>query len=64
MLDRLWFSLIATALHRIKTEERGDSLVSWIVLALGLCAAAAALIAILRPGIETAARKIVTLLTG
>lgn len=63
MLDRIWFSLLATA-QRIRTEERGDSLVSWIVLAVGLCAAAAALIAILRPAIESAAHKIVTLLSG
>lgn len=63
MLDRIWFSLI-TWTRRVRTEERGDSLVSWIVLAVGLCAAAAALIAILRPGIEEAAHRIVTLLSG
>ena len=42
MLDALWFRLLDAA-ERIRREERGDSLVNWVVLAVGLAAAAAAL---------------------
>ena len=45
-------------------EERGDGIVSWIVLAVGLAAAAAAVIALLKPALATAARHIITLITG
>ena len=45
-------------------EERGDGIVSWIVLAVGLAAAAAAVIALLKPALTTAARHIITLITG
>src|SRR6266508_1387002 len=41
MLDALWFRLLDAA-ERIRREERGDSLVNWVVLAVGLAAAAAA----------------------
>ena len=48
--------------QRVHEEERGDSLINWVVLAIGLAAAAAAVVAILRPAIETAANHIVSFL--
>jgi hypothetical protein len=63
ILDIIWFRLLDTAL-RVRDEERGDSMVNWVVLAVGLAAAAAAIVAIVRPAIETAANKIVSVLSG
>jgi len=63
MLDRFWFRLLAWA-ERVRREERGDSLVNWVVLAVGLAAAAAAVVALLRPAIETAWQKIVSFISG
>jgi len=63
MFDALWFRLLDWA-ERVRREERGDSLVSWVVLAVGLAAAAAAVVALLRPAIETAAQKIVNFISG
>jgi hypothetical protein len=63
MLDKFWSSLIGLA-ERVAREERGDSLINWIVLAVGLAAAAAAVVALLRPAIENAANKIVGVLGG
>jgi hypothetical protein len=63
MFDALWFRLLAWA-ERVRREERGDGLVNWVVLAVGLAAAAAAVVALLRPAIETAAQKIVSILSG
>jgi hypothetical protein len=60
LLDKLWSTLLNAA-ERAAREERGDSLVNWVVLAVGL-AAAAAVVALLRPAIENAANKIVSLL--
>ena len=63
MLDKFWFRLLAWA-DRVRREERGDSLVNWVVLAVGLAAAAAAIVAMLRPAITSAGEKIVSILTG
>ncbi len=63
ILDAIWFRLLDSAL-RVRDEERGDSMVNWVVLAVGLAAAAAAIVAIVRPAIETAAQKIVSVLSG
>lgn len=63
MLDAIWFKLLEVA-ERAAKEERGDSLVNWVVLAVGLAAAAAAVVALLRPAIEHAANKIVAALGG
>ena len=63
MLDSFWFQLLAWA-DRVRREERGDSLVNWVVLAVGLAAAAAAVVALLRPAIETAGQKIVSFISG
>ncbi|MHB1570846.1 MAG: hypothetical protein ACYC0H_16820 [Solirubrobacteraceae bacterium] len=50
--------------QRVQREERGDSMVNWIVMAIGLALAAAAIIAILTPALESAAQKIVSILGG
>ena len=63
MLDALWFRLQEWA-DRVRREERGDSLVNWVVLAVGLAAAAAAVVALLRPAIETAGQKMVNFISG
>jgi hypothetical protein len=63
MLDALWFRLLDWA-DRVRREERGDSLVNWVVLAVGLAAAAAAVVALLRPAIETAGQKMVNIISG
>jgi hypothetical protein len=63
MLDALWFRLLEWV-DRVRREERGDSLVNWVVLAVGLAAAAAAVVALLRPAIETAAQKMVNFISG
>jgi hypothetical protein len=63
MLDALWFRFLEWA-DRVRREERGDSLVNWVVLAVGLAAAAAAVVALLRPAIETAGQKIVNFISG
>jgi hypothetical protein len=63
LLDAIWFRLLETAL-RVREEERGDSMVNWVVLAVGLAVAAAAIVAVLRPALETAAQKIVHIISG
>jgi uncharacterized protein involved in exopolysaccharide biosynthesis len=45
-------------------RERGDSLVNWVVLAVGLAAAAAAVVALLRPALENAAQSIANFISG
>lgn len=63
ILDAIWFRLLDTAL-RVRDEERGDSMVNWVVMAIGLAVAAAAIVTIVRPALETAANKIVSVLSG
>lgn len=63
ILDAIWFRLLETAI-RVRDEERGDSMVNWVVLAVGLAIAAAAIVAALRPALETAAQKIVSIISG
>ncbi len=63
MFDAIWFRLLEWA-DRVRREERGDGLVNWVVLAVGLAAAAAAVVALLRPAIETAAQRIVSFISG
>lgn len=63
MLMTLWLRTLETT-ERLRKEERGDSLVTWLVLAVGLAAAAAAVVAMLRPAIESAAQKIVSAISG
>lgn len=54
---------LATLLKRL-LEDRGDSLVNWVVLAVGLAAAAALVVALLKPAIQTAGERIVTIIGG
>jgi hypothetical protein len=63
MFDALFFRLLEAA-ERIRREERGDSLVNWVVLAVGLAAAAAALVAMLRPAIQDGGQRMVDLISG
>jgi hypothetical protein len=63
MLAAVYFKLVEVA-ERLQAEERGDSLVNWLVLALGLAAAAAVVIAILGPAIQSAAQRIVNTIGG
>jgi hypothetical protein len=60
LLDAIWNRL----LDRVLREERGDGIISWVVLAVGIAAAAAAVIALLRPAIITAAQSIVNMISG
>lgn len=60
LLDAIWNRLLS----RMLREERGDGIVSWVVLAVGLAAAAAAVIALLRPAIVNAGQSIVNLIGG
>jgi uncharacterized membrane protein YjdF len=63
MFDALFFRLLEAA-ERIRREERGDSLVNWVVLAVGLAAAAAALVAMLRPAIQDGGQRMVDFISG
>lgn len=56
--------LTLAALARAIRDERGDSLVNWVVLAVGLAAAAALVVALLRPAIQSAGERIVGILGG
>lgn len=61
ILDVIWFRFLEWA-QRTAREERGDSMVNWLVLAVGLAIAAAAIVAILTPALKGAAEKIVSVL--
>jgi hypothetical protein len=63
VLTMLWLRTFEIA-ERIRREERGDSLVNWLILTVGLAVAAAAVVALLRPAIETAAEEIVNAISG
>jgi uncharacterized membrane protein HdeD (DUF308 family) len=60
LLDAIWNRLLT----RLLGEERGDGIISWVVLAVGLAAAAAGVIALLRPAITTAAQSMVNIISG
>ena len=63
MFATLYLRLLAVG-RRLRDEERGDSLVNWVVLAVGLAAAAAAVVALVGPAIGNAAQDIVSSLGG
>jgi hypothetical protein len=63
MPDRIWLRVLDLAERAVK-DERGDGLVNWVVLAVGLAAAAAALVALLRPAIQSAGQQIVNFISG
>lgn len=70
MLNLLFARLIEAedrvreAANRIRREERGDGLVNWIVLAVGLAAAAAVVVALLKPAIQDAGQRMVDMISG
>ena len=63
MLATLYLRL-RTVARRVRDEQRGDALVNWVVLAVGLAAAAALVVATVGPAIANAAQKIVSSLGG
>jgi uncharacterized protein involved in exopolysaccharide biosynthesis len=63
MIDALWFRLLSWA-ERIRREDSGEGLVNWVVLAVGLAAAAAAVVALLRPALDQAAQNIANFISG
>lgn len=58
------FKINLSALAKLLRDERGDSLVNWVVLAIGLALAATALVALLGPAIKNAGARIVSLIGG
>ena len=62
MLATLW-GTVAKRLRAIGIDERGD-VVNWLIVTLGIAIAAAAVIAVLRPAIESAGKQIASLLGG
>jgi hypothetical protein len=50
--------------HRLRHEERGDSLINWLVLAIGLATAAALVVTLLRPALQDAGQRLASLLSG
>jgi hypothetical protein len=59
-------SLLQTVRQRLRllvVDERGD-VVNWLIVTLGIAIAAAGVIAVLRPAIESAGRQIASLLGG
>jgi hypothetical protein len=63
MLATLFLRLLAVG-QQLREEERGDSTVSWVVLALGLAAAAAVIVATVGPALADAAQRLVSNLGG
>jgi uncharacterized membrane protein YraQ (UPF0718 family) len=62
----MFASFWRTAIQRLRAagvEERGD-VVNWLIVTLGVAIAAAAVIAVLRPAIESAGKQIAGLLGG
>jgi uncharacterized membrane protein YraQ (UPF0718 family) len=62
----MFASFWRTAKQRLRAagvEERGD-VVNWLIVTLGVAIAAAAVIAVLRPAIESAGKQIAGLLGG
>jgi len=62
MHTTLWRTL-KTRLRAIGVDERGD-VVNWLIVTLGIAIAAAAVIAVMRPAIESAGKQIANLLGG
>jgi len=50
-------------LERLLEEERGD-VVNWLIITLGVAIAAAAVITVLQPAIESAGQQIANLVGG
>ena len=62
MLATLWRT-VKSRLRAIGVDERGD-VVNWLIVTLGIAIAAAAVIAVMRPAIESAGKQIANLLGG
>jgi hypothetical protein len=62
MLATLWRT-VKSRLRAIGVDERGD-VVNWLIVTLGIAIAAAAVIAVMRPAIESAGKQIASLLGG
>jgi hypothetical protein len=60
---RIAGAFMLAALERAAGEERGDSLVNLVVLAVGLSAAAAAVVVLLRPAIVDAGQRMVNFIS-
>jgi hypothetical protein len=58
-LNAIWLRFLIAA-QRARREERGDSMINWVVLAVGLSVVAAAIVALLSPALRTAAQHIVS----
>lgn len=63
ILDAIWFRFLTTA-QRVYEEERGDTMINWVVLAIGLAIAAAGIIAMLDPALSRATQKLVSIIGG
>jgi hypothetical protein len=62
----MFATLLQTVKQRLRliaVDERGD-VVNWLIVTLGIAIAAAAVIAVLRPAIESAGKQIASLLGG
>jgi hypothetical protein len=62
MLAMLWRT-VKSRLRAVGVDERGD-VVNWLIVTLGIAIAAAAVIAVMRPAIESAGKQIANLLGG
>ncbi len=62
MLRTPWSKLLVL-LASLGREEQGD-VVNWLIITLGIAIAAAAVIAVLRPAIESAGQQIANLVGG
>jgi uncharacterized membrane protein YraQ (UPF0718 family) len=62
MLATLWRT-VKRRLRAVGIDERGD-VVNWLLVTLGIAIAAAAVIAVMRPAIESAGKQIASLLGG
>jgi hypothetical protein len=63
ILDAIWLRFLASA-RRAREEERGDSMINWVVLAVGLSVVAAAIVALLSPALRQAAQHIISELSA
>ena len=62
MFKTLWLKL-SNRLVDVRDDERGD-VINWLIVTLGIAIAAAAVITVLRPAIESAGRQIANLVSG
>ena len=62
MFATLWRT-VKSRLRAVGVDERGD-VVNWLIVTLGIAIAAAAVIAVMRPAIESAGKQIANLLGG